>query len=54
MFSDDCGGVMKGNVRPSGEVYPLFAGETCIKGLSLSFAGKIAYGEAGICTKDLS
>jgi hypothetical protein len=56
MSSDDCSRVIRENVRPSGEAYLLLAVEICIKGLSLLFAGKLAYGgactlsAAGICT----
>ena len=60
MSSDDCGGVIRGNVRPLGDVYPLAAVEIRILGSFSLFAGKLAYGgaytlpAAGIGTEDLS
>ncbi len=60
MSSADCGGVIRGTIRPLGEVYLLFVVETCIKGLFSLFARKLAYGgtstqsAAGIYTKDSS
>jgi hypothetical protein len=54
MSFNNCGKVIKGNIKLLSEVYLLFIRETYIKGLSLSFTRKIIYNRAGICIKDLS